>query len=71
VTTGAAGYLGSFTGTFEQFADGAAALLLPDAGSPCVDLASGQSVFWDMQALSAFTPQSGKTFTLTPEVKQD
>lgn len=71
IATGAAGYLGSFTGAFEQFADGATSLLLPDAGSPCVDLTSGQVGFWDIQTLAAFTPQSGKTFTLIPEVKQD
>lgn len=71
VATGAAGYLGSFTGAFEQFADGACAFLLPDTGSPAIALAAGQVVYVDLMNLDAFTPQSGKTFTITAECKQD
>ncbi|HEY3695141.1 hypothetical protein [Phenylobacterium sp.] len=74
VATSGAGvnYLGTFVGTFEQFADGAAAILSSQSGFVrSVKLASGQTVYWDLQALTAFTPQSGKTFTLTPSLEQD
>lgn len=71
VATGYSAYLGSYTGAFEQFGDGASAMLQPDSGSACVDLSSGQSIFWDMQTLAVFTPASAKTFTIVPEVKQD
>jgi hypothetical protein len=72
VATGAAGHLGTFTGTFEQFGDGASAALVPDAGSfDSIKLAAGQLIYWDLQTTTAFTPQSGKTFTLVPQVLQD
>jgi hypothetical protein len=71
VATGGANLLASFTGAFEQFGDGAVAQLMPEYGSPCIKLASGQSVFWDLQTLDTFTPQSGKTFQLILEGKQD
>ena len=72
VATGGAGYLGKFTGTFEQFGDGAAAELVPAVGSfEAIKLAAGQLLYWDLQITSAATPQSGKTFTLVPQVLQD
>lgn len=71
VATGAAGYLGKFTGTFEQFADGAVADLSLAVGAQLrVNLASGTAIYWDLQIVTGFTPQSGKTFTLTAEVGQ-
>lgn len=72
VATGAANYLGKFAGTFEQFADGAVAELVPSVGSVVgVVGAVAGSIYWDLQTSTAFTPQSGKTFTLTAEVDQD
>lgn len=73
VTAGHAGYLGSFTGVFEQFADGAVAILTCDYGPGGVkcDLASGQSVFWDLQTLTSFPQQASKTVTLVAEVDQN
>ena len=72
VATGAASFLGKFTGTFEQFGDGAVAELEPSVGSlSSLKLASGQLVYWDLQATTAFTPQAAKTFTLIPQVLQD
>lgn len=72
VATGTAGFLGKFTGTFEQNGDGAAAELVPYAGSTCtLKLASGSTVYWDLQTNTAFTPQSGKTFTAVMQVYQD
>lgn len=71
VATGAAGYLGKFTGTCEQFADGAVCNLSLAVGQHIsVKLASTNDVYWDLQAVTGFTPQSGKTFTLTPEIVQ-
>jgi len=67
-----ANLLGIFSGTFEQYADGAAAILTPQPGfAYSLKLASGTTVAWDLQTQLGFTPQSGKTFTLSPYVKQD
>lgn len=72
VTSGAAGHLGSFSGAFEQLNDGALAILAPDTGpSLTLKLGSGQAVWWDLQTLTNFTPQSGKTFTCVAEVDQN
>lgn len=72
VATGGAGYLGKYTGTFEQFGDGAAAELIPVTGPfEAIKLASGQLIYWDLQVTGAPTPQSGKTFTLVPQILQD
>lgn len=72
VATGAANFIAKFTGTFEQFGDGAVAVLEPSVGAVvALKLASGLTVAWDLQALAGFTPQSGKTFTLVPQVLQD
>lgn len=72
VATGAANFLGKYTGTFEQFADGAVAELIPVAGSfGAFKLASGSVIYVDLQTLAVFTPQSEKTFTLVPQLLQD
>lgn len=73
VATGAADFIAKFTGTFEQFGDGAVAELDPNAGSiVALKLASGQSVYWDLQTLSAIAaPQSAATFTLIPQALQN
>lgn len=71
-SVGAANYLGSFTGAFEQFGDGACAIMAPDSGpSLTCKLGAGQSIYWDIQTLAAFTPQSGKTFTIVAETDQN
>lgn len=72
VATGAAGYVGKWSGVFEQDADGARATLTPEGGFPVsLKLASGTTAAWDLQTNADFTPQSGKTFTLTAYAKQD
>lgn len=73
VATGAAHFIAKFTGTFEQFGDGAVAELDPYVGSlAALKLAAGQLVYWDLQALSTITAsQSAATFTLIPQVLQD
>jgi hypothetical protein len=71
VATGAAGWIGSVTTTLVQAGDGAYFVAIPDVGNQ-IDfvLASGQVIFWSMQAMGAFTPVSGQTFTLVPEITQ-
>lgn len=73
VATGAAGFLGKYTGTFEQHADGAVADLIDASGGPgdAIKLASGQVVYWDLQATTGFTLAAGKTFTPVPQMFQD
>lgn len=71
IATGGSGYLGSYTGACEQFGDYAVAIMAPDVASACVRLASGQTIYWDLMCVDAFTPQSGKTFQLICETKQD
>jgi hypothetical protein len=72
VATGAAGYLGRAEGILEQFGDGAVAILVPYTGQSFgIKLSSGTSVYWTLETLTAFTPASGKTFTLVPEIRQD
>jgi hypothetical protein len=72
VATGAANFLGSFTPTLTQVADGAYGVALPDVGSGIdFKLASGTAVYWTMKALTAFTPASAQTFTVVAEVIQD
>jgi hypothetical protein len=72
VATGAASFIAKFSGTFEQFADGAVAVLTPNSGTALLlKLAAGQTVYWDLQTNAIFTPQSGATFTLVPQIAQD
>lgn len=71
VATGAAGFLGQYDVTLTQYGDGAIGAGSPSVGNAAViKLASGTSVFWDMQYISAaaLTPASGQTFTLTAEL---
>jgi hypothetical protein len=73
VATGSAGYLGKAEyAAWDQFGDGAVAIEDPFVGAEIgVKLASGQLVYWDLEALSDFTPISGQTFTLVPEIHQN
>lgn len=65
VATGAAKFLGQFSGKFVQFADGAAAELIPAVGvSIQIEAARGAGVYWDLQVVGSATPKSGQTFTL-------
>lgn len=41
---------------------------LTSANEMTIKLASGTAIFWDLQILSASTPISGQTFTLTAEL---
>jgi hypothetical protein len=69
VATGAANYLGAFTVTLAQMSDGAVGVAVPVVGSDVLfRLGSGQSIYWSLELLTAFTPSSGQTFTLTAEV---
>ena len=55
----------------EQFVDEAAAVAVVDIGSIYFKLIDTKLIFWDIQAIGAFTPQAKKLFTLTAEVVQD
>jgi hypothetical protein len=70
---GVADYLGSFDVTIDRpFTSGAFGAGVPVVGSDVIaKLSSGQSVFWLLEARAAYTPVSGETFTLQPEIVQD
>jgi hypothetical protein len=52
-----------------QFVDGAAgAGGLTAANQMALKLASGTSIFWDIQILVQALPTSGQTFTIIPEL---
>ena len=70
VATGSAGWLGNFLMSMTQFADGAVgAAPLTGANKIALKLASGTSVFWDLQTLlPAQSPVASQTFTLTAEL---
>jgi hypothetical protein len=69
VATGSAGWLGNFLMILTQFGDGAVgAVALTSANELVLKLASGTSIFWDVQILGAATPISGQTFTITAEL---
>jgi hypothetical protein len=70
ITTGAANHVAKFQGTFEQFTDGAFAECALLAGDFLTHVPSSTTIVWDLQTLTAFTPQSGKTFTLFIEALQ-
>jgi hypothetical protein len=67
--SGVADYLGAFDVTIDRaFADGSIGIGAPSAGHEIsAKLTSGQSVFIAVEALAAYTPTSGETFTLTFE----
>ena len=67
-STGAANYLGSFAVTVNQFGDGAAGVGAVTGGNQMAPkLASGTSIFWDLQCLSFTQPFASQAFTLTAE----
>lgn len=65
-----AGFIGSLSGTFRTFSDGAVAVLVPDEGSRIITLpgSGAQTIWWQLQALEAFTPSANST-TFTPTVE--
>jgi len=72
VATGAAGYLGSFTCLMSPVAgDGVYSVCTPLFGgmAEAIKLASGTSIYWSMQALSATgVTAASRTWTLTPRL---
>lgn len=69
VATGAANHIASFTCYLSQYGDGAVGGCSINSGNlTAIKLASGTSVYWDIQSQGAYTPISGQTFTLTAEV---
>jgi hypothetical protein len=73
--TGNASWLGSMTFSgLTQFGDGASGAAIPNVSTDIsFVLASSTNIFWSLQCTSAtgFTPISGETFTLIPEILQD
>jgi hypothetical protein len=66
VATGAANYIATFTGTLTQFGDGAAGNLYPTSQVALpIKLASGTSIYWDVQMQGIAVPVSAQTFTIT------
>jgi hypothetical protein len=65
-----AGFIGSMSGTFRTFSDGAVAVLVPDEGSRiiCAPGTGARTVWWQLQALDAFTPSANST-TFTPTLE--
>lgn len=72
VATGAASWLGQIVVSLLQAGDGAYGVGAPLVGN-AIDfaLASGAVIYWSLQATVGFTPTSGQTFTLIPEIVQD
>jgi hypothetical protein len=69
VASGAANWLANFLVSLAQFGDGAAGGGgLTSANEMALKLASGTSIFADIQILSVATPIAGQTFTLIPEL---
>jgi hypothetical protein len=68
--TGVANWLATYlVSAMTQFGDGAVgAGGVATANEMMIKLASGTAIFWDLQILSAATPFSGQTFTLTAEI---
>lgn len=75
VATGAASWLAAFeSNVMTQVGDGAYCALSPVVGSEVgFNLVSGTLVYWSLKEidLTGFTPASGQTFTLVPEVWQN
>jgi hypothetical protein len=66
--TGSAFWLANFSITLTQFGDGAAGFgQITGANQMALKLASGTSVFWDLQVLSYMQPFASQVFTLTVE----
>jgi hypothetical protein len=65
-----AGFIGSMSGTFRAFSDGAGAVCIPDEGTRIITapVTGAKTVFALLQTLDAFTPSANSTtFTLTAE----
>lgn len=62
-----AGFIGTLSGTFRTFSDGSAAVLVPDEGARIVTTptSGARTIYWQLQALEAFTPSANST-TFTP-----
>lgn len=74
VATGSAGFLGAYSISISQWADGASGNGLPLVGNEVgIKLASGSIVYWDLQytGSASLTPIAQQTFTLTAETYQD
>lgn len=66
--TGCASWLGNFLVTMSQIGDGAfGSGPLTGGNEMSLKLASGTSVFWDLQILNFMQPFASQTFTLTAE----
>ncbi|TIX27291.1 hypothetical protein [Mesorhizobium sp.] len=65
-----AGLIGRMSGTFSAMQDGAFAELVPDAGSRIIaaPTSGARTVYWQLQALEAFTPSANST-TFTPTLE--
>lgn len=67
--TGSLSWKGTYNVFLTQFGDGAVGVASPSVGpAPTIRLASGTSIYWDLQILTAATPISGQTFTVIPEI---
>jgi hypothetical protein len=66
----AAGFVGSFSGTFRAFSDGGRARLVPDEGNflICFPEEGGKRLWIQYQTLGAFTPSANST-TIIPRFK--
>lgn len=65
-----AGYIGTMSGSFRTFSDGAGAILVPDEGSRIitVPVSGAKTLYALLQTLSDFTPSANSTtFTCTIE----
>lgn len=62
-----AGFIGTMSGTFRAFADGSVAVLVPDEGARIITVpgTGARTIWWQLQALDAFTPSANST-TFTP-----
>lgn len=58
-----AGFVGCLSGTFRTFSDGSTAVLVPDEGSRiiCHPGSGAQTLWYQLQALEAFTPSANST----------
>ncbi|MER9355574.1 hypothetical protein NKI61_20090 [Mesorhizobium sp. M0514] len=65
-----AGFIGTMSGTFRTFSDGAAAVLVPDEGARIITTpgSGAQTIWWQLQALEAATSSASST-TFTPTVE--
>jgi len=64
-----AGFIGTMSGNFRAMQDGSVAVCVPDEGSRiiCSPTSGARTIYWQLQALDAFTPLSASTFTPTAE----